>query len=73
VRTIAAGRRRANRMRTLADVFAGSQIGHRLVGIRMLKPPKLSPDERPHGWQYPVGVLIILLMAAIAWFFLRHR
>jgi len=37
------------------------------------KPPKLSPDERPHGWQYPAGVLIILLLAALTWFFLHRR
>jgi hypothetical protein len=38
-----------------------------------LRPPKLSPDERPHGWQYPAGVVIILLMAALAWWLLSRR
>lgn len=37
----------------------------------MLKPEKVPPEERPHGWQYPAGVIIILLMAAVAWLLLR--
>jgi hypothetical protein len=40
-------------------------------GIRMQKPEKVPPDERPHGWQYPAGVVIILLMALVAWLILR--
>jgi len=37
----------------------------------MRKPGKVPPDERPHGWQYPAGVVIILLMAFVAWRILR--
>ena len=37
----------------------------------MLKPEKVPPEERPHGWQYPAGVVIILLMAFVAWLILR--
>jgi hypothetical protein len=37
----------------------------------MQKPEKVPPEERPHGWQYPAGVVIILLMAAVAWLLLR--
>jgi len=37
----------------------------------MHKPEKVPSDERPHGWQYPAGVLFILLMALIAWLLLR--
>lgn len=39
----------------------------------MWEHEKLSPDEKPHGWQYPAGVVIILLMAALAWYLLAHR
>jgi hypothetical protein len=37
----------------------------------MEKPEKIPPDERPHGWQYPAGVVIILLTTVIAWLLLR--
>ena len=37
----------------------------------MPKPEKVPPEERPRGWQYPAGVIIILLMAAVAWLLLR--
>jgi hypothetical protein len=41
------------------------------IGPIMLKPEKVPPEERPHGWQYPAGVVIILLMAVIAWLLMR--
>jgi hypothetical protein len=41
------------------------------TGSIMQKPEKVPPDERPHGWQYPAGVVIILLMAFVAWLLLR--
>jgi hypothetical protein len=37
----------------------------------MWKPEKVPPEERPHGWQYPVAVTVILLMAAVAWILMR--
>lgn len=39
----------------------------------MLLPPKLSPDDRPHGWQYPAGAVIIIAMAALTWYLLARR
>ncbi len=38
----------------------------------MWKRERESPEERPHGWQYPILVIIILLMAALAWFILTR-
>jgi hypothetical protein len=32
----------------------------------MWKPGKVPPDERPRGWRCPAGVIVILLMAALA-------
>ncbi|HEV7588142.1 MAG TPA: hypothetical protein VGO40_08405 [Longimicrobium sp.] len=38
----------------------------------IIEPPHLSPEEKPHGWQYPAGVVIILAMALITWYLLRR-
>lgn len=36
------------------------------------EPPDGTEVQRPHGWQYPVAVLVILALAALAWWIRTH-
>jgi len=37
-----------------------------------IEPESDGPVQRPRGWQYPAALLIILALAALAWWIRTH-